>query len=442
MITTKGFFMSHSESFKYQIVTKYLCGKLHRTDAATLLNVSPRTMTRYSNKIKKLGMIGVKHGNSGNQFNKKHSPDLILKIKELYKAKYYDFNLSHFSEILIKEHKIEIPYKTLWKWFKELKLIKHPRRKRPRKHMYRNRLPQEGLLLQMDGSHHKFNGKDEWCLISAIDDATSHIPYAEFFSDGETTLNCMKVLSRIIERKGVPRAIYTDKAGWSGGGKRTEFSQFKRACDQLGIQLIFADTPEAKGRIERSFRTIQDRLIPELRLKGIEDLAKANEYLKSEFLENYWNKEKLVHAQDATIAYSPLDPWLDLNQVLCVEESRVIGRDQTVSWQGKRYLIQDGNRPLYNYLAMFRTDLKGKTRVFVLEAEVEMNEIKDFRRYRKQRSVEDELREQQKAPFGLSDDLYIKMYNLILDIGNAVKKHQVTGRPLKFEYVNSRRRAS
>ena len=100
-------------------------------------------------------------------------------------------------------------------------------------------MPQEGLLLQMDGSHHKFNGKDNWVLISCIDDATSEVPYAEFFK-GETTLGCMKVLREIIKLKGVPKAIYTDKAGWSGGQKRTEFSQFQRACEKLGIQLIYA----------------------------------------------------------------------------------------------------------------------------------------------------------------------------------------------------------
>ena len=101
-----------------------------------------------------------------------------------------------------------------------MSLVKNPRVKRRKKREYRHRMPSEGLVLQMDGCHHKFNGIDEWCLIAAIDDATSEIPYAEFFED-ETTLGCMKVLKRIIELKGVPKAIYTDRAGWSGGGKRT-----------------------------------------------------------------------------------------------------------------------------------------------------------------------------------------------------------------------------
>lgn len=158
-------------------------------------------------------------------------------------------------------------------------------------------MPQEGLLRQMDGCHHKSNGKDEWCLIAAIDDATSDIPFAEFFENGETTLNCMKVLEEIIKRKGVPKAIYTDKAGWAGGGKRTDFSQFKRACEKLGIQIIFADSPEAKGRIERTFRTFQDRLIPELRLHGFTEVRSANRYLIDEFVEKYWKNTNVVKAQ-------------------------------------------------------------------------------------------------------------------------------------------------
>ena len=97
----------------------------------------------------------------------------------------------------------------------------------------------------------------------------------------------MKVLEQILLKKGVPKAIYTDDAGWSGGGKRTEFSHFQKACDKLGIQLIFANSPQAKSRIARSFRTFQDRLVPELRIAGITDMGKANEYLMDEFITKY-----------------------------------------------------------------------------------------------------------------------------------------------------------
>lgn len=109
--------------------------------------------------------------------------------------------------------------------------------KKSKRIVLRERMSSEGLLLQMDGSHHAWNGKDKWCLIAAIDDATSDIPYAEFFKT-ETTHGCMKVLRKIIELRGVPRIIYTDQAGWSTGGKRNSFSQFVRACEELGIRVI------------------------------------------------------------------------------------------------------------------------------------------------------------------------------------------------------------
>jgi hypothetical protein len=99
----------------------------------------------------------------------------------------------------------------------------------------------------------------------------------------------------------------------------------------------------AKGRIERTFRTIQDRLIPEMRLKCIETLDSANQYLRDEFLSKYWKKEKVVEPIQKEVAYTPLDPWLDIHQILCVEESRMIGRNQTISWKGKRNIFSDGS---------------------------------------------------------------------------------------------------
>lgn len=425
---SSGLFMSAKESIRYQIVSKYIYGKLHRDKAAQILNVSERTITRLAQKIKDKGICGIKHGNFGNKFCKRLDPKPLDKIIHLYKTKYFDFNLKHFMEVLENEYEIKLSYSTLWRYLSKEKLIKKPRRRRPRRHIYRTRMPQEGLLLQMDGCHHKFNGKDVWCLIAAIDDATSGIPCAEFFGDGETTINCMKVLEQIIQTKGVPKAIYTDRAGWTGGTKRSDFSQFKRACTKLGIQLIFADTPEAKGRIERSFRTIQDRLIPEIRLNKATTLEKANQYLKDQFLEKYWNKRNIVEPADTESAYTPLDPWLDLNQVLCLEEDRVIGSDQTVSWKGQRYVVKGAVGSLARYMAVFRADLSGKTRVFVQHEEVNLSPVEK----EPIRDYVDRIEIKRKNPLKIEPDLWIKMYNQILDIRQAVSKHRIHGKPLKL----------
>ena len=184
--------LSDSESFKYQIIMRYISNKLYSDEAATLLKCSRRTVTRLAKKVREQGFLGVKHGNSIKPSNRRISEDLRRQILQLKSEKYFDFNCQHFHEILVEKHKINVSYHTVWRILKKNHMVKNPRRKRRKKHVFRPRLPQEGLMLQMDGSHHKFNGKDNWVLISCIDDATSEIPYAEFF-DGETTINCMKV---------------------------------------------------------------------------------------------------------------------------------------------------------------------------------------------------------------------------------------------------------
>jgi hypothetical protein len=196
----------------------------------------------------------------------------------------------------------------------------------------------EGLLLQMDGSPHRYNGKDNWCLIAAIDDATSEIPYAEFFL-GEDTLSCMTVMQKIIEKKGIPHAIYTDKAGIFGGHKRQNFSQFCRACEELDIQVICADSPQAKGRIERTWDTFQDRLVPEMRLRKIHRMPTANSFLQEQFIPNYWVQNNMVAARNNESRYRKLSLKTDLREIFCIKVFRAVKADHTLSWQGDIYQV-------------------------------------------------------------------------------------------------------
>ena len=161
----------------------------------------------------------------------------------------------------------------------------------------------------------------------------SEIPYAEFFHY-ETTAACMKVLREIIARKGIPRALYVDKAGWSGGGKRTEFSQFQRACGELGIQVLFANSPQAKGRIERSFNTVQDRIIPELRINKIKSMAKANYYLRNVFLTKYWNQRNIVKPESTISEYRSAPSSAALDEILCFKRHRGVAPNNCISYRG------------------------------------------------------------------------------------------------------------
>ena len=195
-----GAYVSKTESIRFQVVSEFNAGKLLRREASELLGVSERTVSRISRRVKSEGVMGVKHANIGCTPVRKTPEELKVKVLKLVRETYRDFNMSHALEVLRAKHGIEISYTTFRRWCHESKMVKHVRRKRRSPKKIRTRMPRQGLFLQMDGSHHKFNGKDEWVLIAAIDDATSEIPYAEFFK-GETTLNCMKVLKKIIEKK-------------------------------------------------------------------------------------------------------------------------------------------------------------------------------------------------------------------------------------------------
>ncbi len=334
-----GIYMSKRGQVLYRTVSDFLNGKLNRKEAAEVLEVRERSISRMARRVEAKGLWAAVHGNRGRvPWNKKHG-ELKETIMGLVEKHYFDFNMTHCLEKLKDEHNLGVGYETLRRWCHEKKLVKRKKRRRPVARYRRVRMQSEGLLLQMDGSPHRYNGEDEWCLIAAIDDATSDIPWAEFFLS-EDTVNCMTVLQRIIERKGIPYALYVDEAGCFGGGKRARFNQFKRACEELGIRIITASSAEGKGRIERTWDTIQDRLIPEMRLRKIHRMPAANDYLQNQFLPNYWKIRNTVPARNPETRYTPLHSSIDLKQVLCLKEYRSVNRNHTLSWNGTVYELK------------------------------------------------------------------------------------------------------
>ena len=338
MDRAEGILMSKREQFRYLAVSNFLTGKVSRLQTAELLQVTERTISRLARRIEKKSFIGVTHGNRGATPVNKLGGNFQAMVMKLVEERYFDFNMTHCLEKLKDEHALEVTYSVFRRWCHARHLVKRKKRRRAKARIKRVRMPQEGLLLQFDGSHHRWNGKDEWCLIAAIDDATSDIPYAEFFHS-EDTLNCMTVMQRIVEEKGIPYAVYVDRAGWFGGQKRQMFSQFKRACEDLGIEVIFANSAEAKGRIERAWDTFQDRLIPEMRIKNITRMPGANEYLQNEFLPNYWKRKNTVVAHSLEVQYRKLPSGTDLREIFCKKELRTVNSDHTISWGSSKYVI-------------------------------------------------------------------------------------------------------
>jgi transposase len=334
-----GIYMSKQGQLVYRVVSEFLEGKLYRKEAAELLGVRERTVTRIARRIERKGFFATVHGNRGKVPWNRKPEEMKKTVMKLVEKEYFDFNMTHCLEKLKENHGLEIKYSVFRRWCHQKKLVKRAKRRRPVARYRRTRMQSEGLLLQMDGSPHRYNGEDEWCLIAAIDDATSDIPYAEFFLS-EDTLNCMTVLQRIIEKKGIPYAIYVDEAGCFGGPKRAKFNQFKRACEELGIRIIFSSSAEGKGRIERTWDTMQDRLIPEMRIRKIHRMPAANDYLQNQFLPNYWKVKNTVQAKNPQTRYTPLHPSIELKEVLCLKEYRSVNRDHTLSWNGTTYELK------------------------------------------------------------------------------------------------------
>ena len=329
--------MDAQDQLTLDVIVKVVAGKIGRSEAMQILCVSERTLYRHLAEYSKKGVLFLKHGNYAKKPVNRGDEETKQKVICLVREKYFDFNLTHCLAKLKQDHQIEVGRETFRGWCHEIKMVKKARRRSKKVRRHRDRMAQSGLMLQMDGSpHHWFGGKIS-CLIAAIDDADSDVPYGEFFP-AEDTISCMVVLQKIIEKKGIFQILYVDRAGIFGGPKRCHFSQVKRALGELGIHIIFANSAEAKGRIERLWGTLQDRLIPEMRIRNITTYDTANDFLQNQYLPNDQVRFNVVPANLET-AYKPVPPDKDLKEIFCLKHYHTVKRDHTFSWQAKIYSI-------------------------------------------------------------------------------------------------------
>jgi len=345
--------MDSKAQLTVDVISKLAEGKIDVVNAAKLLNKSRRTLERYLKKYRQVGIQFVVHQNTGKSPSNKSCDEVKRTVQRLIKEKYFDVNLTHLRELLADNDQLQVKRETLRGWAHEIHHVKRAKRRRSQVRKRRERMESPGLLLQMDGSPHRWFGDKKSCLIAIIDDATSEI-HAEFF-DSETTLGCLKVLRDYIAKKGVFKVLYVDKAGIFGGPKRCNFSQVQRACSELGIEIIFANSPQGKGRVERSFDTFQDRLIPELRLNNINHMDPANRYLQETFIPQYWQKQIQVNARSASSEFTALPAHIDLEEVCVMKDYRKIRNDHTFSYGNKFYLIES---PLKRSIAKQRIEIR------------------------------------------------------------------------------------
>ncbi len=345
--------MDSKAQLTVDVIAKVAQDKVSIVNATKLLNKSRRTIERYLQRYQQAGIQFVIHRNTSRTPTNKIPDTLKRQVQSLIKEKYYDVNLQHLAELLEINEGIQVKRETLRHWAHDIHHVKRAKRRRSQVRKRRDRMESAGLLLQMDGSPHRWFDNKKSCLIAIIDDATSEI-HAEFFKS-ETTEGCLKVMRDYIEQKGLFKALYVDKAGIFGGPKRCNFSQMQRACEELGIEIIFANSPQGKGRVERSFDTFQDRLIPELRLRNIRDMHSANQYLQEMFIPEFWQKNIAVNARNTTSEFMPVPEHLNLDNICVQKEYRKIRNDHTFSYGNKFYLIES---PLRHSIAKQKIEIR------------------------------------------------------------------------------------
>lgn len=355
---------------KIDIIAKVIKKIFSRSDAAKVLNVSLRTIERYEAGYCREGVKFFIHGNTHRSPVNKTDLVILNKAKKLVKEKYFDFNLTHCLEKLSAEEKLVINRETFRKECHAINMVKRCKGRRTKPRKLRIRTAQAGLFLQMDGSHHRWFGDEESCLIGAVDDANSENYYSELFG-GETTIGCMKVLREIILRKGLFKILYVDRAGLFGGPKRVQFAQVKRALAELNIHIIYANSAESKGRIERHWDTLQDRLVPEMRLKKIKSFESANHYLQNEFLPNIYNKKFAVVPANLEPGWVKLPGHINLDEVFCIKEARTVNGDHTLNYDGVLYRITENIKySIKGQKVEVRTYLDGVMKFYFADREI------------------------------------------------------------------------
>jgi len=336
---------------RLHVIKKVLEKGIKQIEAAEVLCLSLRQIRRIVKRVKLEGDKGVLHKSRG-QPSKRRIPDTIKdKIIGLYRSQYPDFGPTLASEKLQERDQLEVSDETLRLWL--LASGDWKKRRRSRRHRrWRERKAHRGEMVQMDGSHHDwFEGRGPGCvLMSYIDDATGKV-FARFY-EYEGTMPAMDSFKRYSRKYGLPGSVYLDrhttyKSPAKGSvedilNEEVPLSEFERALKELGVDLIHATSPQAKGRVERLFRTLQDRLVKEMRLRGIGTIEEANAFLK-QYLPVY-NRRFSVVPREREDLHRPLAKGLNLDAALCIKTERRLRNDFTVAHNKKLYQIEDRTR--------------------------------------------------------------------------------------------------
>jgi len=335
--------------------------------AAEILGITPRGLRRLRQRMEQFGYQGLVDMRRGRPSPRRTPVAEIERILALYRERYSGFNGRHFFATVRREHEVKLSYSCVKQILQGAGLMRKSRA-RGRHRMRRERKARFGEMLHLDGSRHAWLAlvpEERQTLIQVIDDATSRVLDAQLWS-GETSQAVMTAMREVVEKHGIPESFYTDRAGWAfetpkAGAKvsKTHLTQAGEALARLGIEHIPSYSPQARGRSERMNRTVQGRLVNELRVEGITTLEAANQYLRERYLPTH-NEEFAQEAADPMSAFVAVD-GVDLDDIFSEEAIRMVGKDNTVSLEGLHLQIekQPGRRTCAGLHVQVRRRLDG-----------------------------------------------------------------------------------
>jgi len=342
------------------ILSRYEAAEFSQLEAAELLGVGERTFRRWRQRYEEDGEAGLLDRRLGKISGKRVPADREMEVEALYRGRYSGFTAKHFHEHLVRDHQFAWGY-TWTKTFLHSRglLERAPRRGAHRRKRPRRPLP--GMMLHQDGSRHTWlGGQPALDLIVTLDDATSEVLSA-FLVEEEGTASTFRALAEVFDRHGLPLSLYTDRGSHyfhtpEAGGKvdRASLTQVGRALDHLGVEHIAAYSPQARGRSERVFQTLQDRLTKELALAEIVTVEAANAFIRDTYIPAH-NARFAVKAEQEGSAFIAIS-GIDLGEILCIQEERQVGNDNCVSFN--RLKLQIPASPLRPHFVKARVKVR------------------------------------------------------------------------------------
>jgi transposase len=340
--------MRQKELKRLHVIHKVIEGELTQVEASEILSLSERQIGRIVKRIREEGEKGIQHRSRGRESSRRLPKKLKDRVVRLYLEKYKGFGPTLTSEKLYEYDGIDLSKESVRTWLIEAGQWQRGRKSRTHR-QWRERKSHCGEMLQMDGSHHDwFEGRRPKCvLMGYIDDATGRI-FCRFY-EYEGTIPAMDSFKRYIREHGIPMSVYFDKHTTYKSTAEPSIedeingteplSEFGRALRELGVNLIYAHSPQAKGRVERMFNTLQDRLVKEMTLRNITTIEEANKFLKSYL--SFHNKRFAVNPREQNDLHREIPKGLNLDKILCIRTERTMRNDSTIAHNGKLYQIQE-----------------------------------------------------------------------------------------------------